>query len=258
MRVETLPKGATLDTSLPIEEFASFEAQTRYLGSQAVVGALRALQRKRRELQGENDALKEEIRALRRKLAECKEREIEENMNRSVAREREFREQLESLEGKFKLKSGRKDAKSEALTTLLTSLKQQLATLSAKHKATLEDNTALQQKCANYEGEIRLLRSREKASVHIQSLNPLFGKSRKIMVTSAVERQGTGSESREIVGKGMKRGPKSLDESVEMSHLLAVPSTPLLFRLTVPSEHPRVRIQSLAASPSPHSASATL
>ena len=262
-RVETLPKGATLDTTSPIEEFASFQSQGRNkcLGSKAVVGALRALQWKSRELQGENEALKGEIKALRRKLEEARDREKEEDVNRSVARERELREQLDTLEGKYRRKSGRKEAESENLTAILTALKLQLATLSAEHQATLEDNSVLREKCSRYEGEIRLMSSRGKvALVSVQSSNQLFSKLRKIRVTSAIERPEIGAGGKETVQrKSMEKRPQGLYESVDASHLLAVSSTPLLFRPTAPSRlHPRVLIPSLAASPSHHSTSTTL
>jgi vacuolar-type H+-ATPase subunit I/STV1 len=246
---------------MPVGESASWEMHTRdkYLGSNAVVGALRALQRKIRELQGENDALKEEIGELRSRLKECREQEINEEMHKSVSRERTLMEQLDTLESRFKAGSKRRDPNSAKLleaATLLSSLKLQLSNLSAEHEATIAENAALQEKCSQYETKLIPAHSRSQAS--IQAVDFPVSKSQMRRVSSSVERSETAGDCR---GKHVKRAAILIqpDEDIKACHLLSAASTPLLFRPVPPNRsNPRVLIQSLAPSPSRHSTSTTV
>ena len=259
LRMETLPKGATLDTSMPVGESASWEMHTRekYMGSKAVVGALRALQRKIRELQGENTALREEIGELRSRLKECREQEINEEMRKSVSREKSLREQLDTRESRFKAGSKRKDPNSAKLlqaTTLLSALKLQLSNLSAEHEATIAENAALQEKCSQY--ETKLISAHSQAS--IPAVDFPVSKSQLRRVSSSLERSETVGDCK---GKYVKRAILVIppDEDTKACHLLSVSSTPLLFRPVPPTrDHPKVLIQSLAPSPSHHSAITTI
>lgn len=249
--VETLPKGATMDSSLPVGESGSWDMRTRekYMGSKAVVEALRALQRKIRELQGENNSLKEEIGQLQSKI-----QEINDEKPKSVPREKTLREQFDAVESRFKAGSKRKDLNSAKLleaNTLLSTLKLQLSNLTAEHKATIAENAVLREKCSQY--EIRRIAAHSRSQAFIPDVDLPVSKSQMRRVSSSIERQETAKDTTK--GKYVKRTSVVIhpDEDIKACPLLSVSSTPLLFRpVPLNRDHPKVLIHSLALSPSHH------